>query len=59
MAQGHRALALKSWAAALTLVPYAWPALQNICRLEEQNPVCDPENILKVKTSAEGIYRRQ
>ncbi|MGZ3695971.1 MAG: protein O-mannosyl-transferase family [Bdellovibrionota bacterium] len=54
---GHPELALKKWKSALAVVPYAWPALENICRVTRvQDEICGDENILKVRKSAQGIY---
>jgi hypothetical protein len=42
---------------ALKVVPYAFPALQNICKLSENKDArCAPENIEKIRSEAIGVF---
>ncbi|MGE3262577.1 MAG: DUF2723 domain-containing protein [Bacteriovoracia bacterium] len=58
---GKKDTALAAWHHALAIVPYAWPALQNICRVTKgEDPACAPEQVEKVYSAAlGGLYFMQ
>lgn len=54
--QGKNAEALAEWNQALMKVPFAYPALENICRLSGADPRCEAANLERVREDAAGIF---
>lgn len=54
---GKKDEAIKSWKAALERVPYAFPALTNLCSLAgESEPQCLKKNIAEIQGQAKGLF---
>jgi tetratricopeptide (TPR) repeat protein len=53
---GQQGQAIADWRSALKVVPYAYPALANICRLQKSSPECSDDHIAEVKMMSRGFY---
>lgn len=54
---GLKDLAKKDWISALDQVPFAYPALKNLCQLPPQtDPRCTPDRIEEVRLSSKGFF---
>lgn len=55
--EGKQIEARKSWSEALRLVPYASPALINLCQsINFQDPLCSIQNIESIKDESQFIF---
>lgn len=48
--------ALDQWKIALRIVPWCFPALMNICQVDQTQADCSPTHIEEVKQSAENLF---
>lgn len=55
--QGSKELAKRAWQEALEKVPFAYPALKNICDLEERpQSFCSDDNLRELRAEAAGFF---
>jgi hypothetical protein len=55
--KNYKHLALKEWNSALERVPYAYPALSNICRItQETDPRCSSDNLIQLQNISRGLF---
>jgi hypothetical protein len=56
--QGESAQAMADWKAALQKVPYAFPALMNLCQISSKQigPQCSPEHMQQIKKESQGYF---
>jgi len=57
LSKGEKAEAISNWRSALHQVPYAFPALQNLCRIiQAEDPRCNPTYLEKIRNVSWTLF---